>query len=194
MNYEFWSIVITCMTAAAVIWEIVFAVLSRRRAARSGVLRMKYPIWNAGTMLSMFVLTVAVLAIIISAVEIPRGLANLADYQAQLSQAPELYGRYIEKTENTIAKDRFMLSYGINTTVLSLISIFGRGAYITKDGVVFFNSAKPRKTAARIEYGSISFYTGEKHQRYAFELPETDDNKELFKGFIAPEEQRAAEG
>lgn len=193
MNYGLWSIVIICTAAAAVVWEIVFLTISRRRAQRIGVLRVKYPIWNSGTVLSMFVLMTAVLVIVISAVMLPRELADLADYQAQLPQAPELYGRYIEKTENTIAKDRFMLTYGIVVVGLALLSIFKCGAYITKDGIVFFGSFKPRKTAARIEYGSINFYTGEKRQRYAFELPETDDNKELFKSFITREEQRAAE-
>lgn len=190
MNYGIGSIVITCLTAAAVMCEIVRAVLSRRRAKRSGVLRVKYPIWDKSTAFSAFVLTVAVLFIIISAVEIPRGLAKLADYKAQLPQDTDLYRMYVEDAERSVARDRFALSYGINIVILELMSIFGRGAYITKDGVMFFNSLKPQKTAARTELGEINFYIGKKRQSFAFSLPETEESTELFKDFFAPEEQR----
>lgn len=193
MNYGLWSIVIICVTAAAVVWETVFLIISRRRAQRLGILRVKYPVWNGSTALSAFVCGLFVILIILCAVEISRNLADLADYRARLPQDTEFYEYLIEKTENTLARSRFQLVYSVVFIVMELLSIFKCGAYITKDGIVFFGSFKPRKTAARIEYGAINFYTGEKRQRYAFELPETEDNKELFKSFITREEQRAAE-
>lgn len=171
--------------AAAVVCETVYLVITRRRAKRLGVLRVKYPVWNGGTALSAFAAVLGIFMIIISVTEINRSLADLADYRARLPQEPELYKWYIEPTETSLARDRFQLVYSIFITVLELVMIFKSGAYITKDGVMFFGSLKPQKTAARIELGAINFYIGKKRQRYAFELPETDENRELFSEFLS---------
>ncbi|MDE6726867.1 MAG: hypothetical protein K2J80_02875 [Oscillospiraceae bacterium] len=193
MNYGLWGIVIICATAAAVVLEIVYLVISRRRAQRLGILRVKYPVWNGNTALSAFVCGMFVILIILCAVEISHDLADLADYRARLPQDAEFYGGRIEQTENALARNRNQLVLGIAMVILQLLTIFKGGAYITKDGVLFFDSFKPLKTTARIKNGAINFYTGEKRRKYAFELPENDENKELFKNFITPEEQRAAE-
>lgn len=193
MNYELWSIVMICGAAAAVAAQTVYLVISRRRAQRLGILRVKYPIWGGGTALSAFVALLGVIMIILCAVEIPRELANLADYRAELTQGTKIYDYYVGKAESSLARNRFQLVWGIAVVVLELLSIFTRGAYITKDGVMFLGGMKVVKTTARIEHGAINFYTGKKRQRYAFDLPETDDNKELFKCFIVLEEPQATE-
>lgn len=193
MNYGVWSVVIICAAAAAVVLETVYMIITRLRAKRLGILRVKYPIWNGDTALSAFVAMLGIIMLIISIIVIPHELADLADYQARLSQNPELYTWYIEKTETSLARDRFQLVYSIVITAIELGTIFKSGAYITKDGVLFFGGLKPQKTAARTELGAINFYVGKKRQRYAFELPETDENRELFKSFILPEEPQSAE-
>lgn len=188
MNYGLWSIVIICATALGIGAQIVCLIITRRRAEQLGVLRVKYPIWNGGTAFSAFVAILGIFMIIICIVEIPRNLADIADYQTRLSQDTEFYDQLITKAENALAKDRYSLVWSIAVVMIELLSIFMRGAYITKDGVMFFGGLKPQKTSARIEFGAINFYTGEKRQRYAFELPENEDNKEQFGSLITTAE------
>lgn len=194
MNYGLWSIVMICGAALAVAAQTVYLVISRRRAERLGILRVKYPIFSGDTAISAFVALLGIIMIILCAAAIPRELANLADLRAELTQGTEVYDYYVGKTENSLARDRFQLVVSIAIVVLEVLSIFTRGAYITRDGVMFLSGMKVVKTTARIEFGAINFYTGEKRQRYAFDMPENDDNKELFKSFIIPEEPQAAEG
>lgn len=185
MNYELWSIIIVCVSAAGIAAQTVYHMITRRRAQKLGILRVKYPVWNGGTALSAFVAVIGIfLIIILCADAIPRNLADLANYRAWLSDDPEYYTRCIEKTETSLARNRFQLVYSIVITALQLLTIFKSGAYITRDGVLFFGSLKPQKTAARIEFGAINFYVGKKRQTYAFDLPDNEENKALFSGFL----------
>lgn len=184
MNYELWSIIIVCVAAAGIVTQIVYLVITRRRAKKLGILRVKYPVWNGGTALAAFVSVMGIFLIILCATEIPRNLADLADYQAWLSDDPEYYTRCIEKTETALARNRFQLVFCISYTALQLLTIFTSGAYITRDGVLFFGGMKPKQTAARIEFGAINFYVGKKRQRYAFDLTNNEENRALFSGFL----------
>ena len=191
MNYGFWLTVIICLAAFTIVLNIVYLILARRRAGRLGILRVKYPIWDSRTALSAFVAALGILWMFASIAHFPNALADLADYQASFEQDPDLYSRLIEKTEDLIDKDKFQIVTGAAIAVIELFSIFTRGAYITKDGVVFFYYPKLQMTSARIEDGAIKFYTRtlreaekDREYRYAFELPENEDNETLFKGFI----------
>ncbi len=184
MNYALWNIVIICVAALAFAVQIVYRIISRRRAEKFGILRVKYPIFGGGAALSAIVAVIAVFAIIFAAVEIPRDLANIAEYEALVDENPELYGNLVEKAENRLGQDRFMLTYGIVMTALELLSIFGKGAYITKRGMMYFDGIKPVETSARLENGAINFYAVGKRERYAFDLPDTSENRELFERFI----------
>ena len=192
MKYEIWGAVIICLTAVTVIWHIVYLILARRRAGRLGILRVKYPRWDNSTLLSALVVFMGVFLVIVNIVEfLPRDIAKLADLRAMFAQDPERYSHYIGIAETAIERDKFQLVFGSAIIVLQLLSIFSRGAYITKEGVVFFGYPKLQMTSARIEDGSIKFYTRsfreakkDREYRYAFELPESEDSRELFKDFI----------
>ncbi|MDE6731473.1 MAG: hypothetical protein K2J77_01170 [Oscillospiraceae bacterium] len=184
MNYGLWSIVIICLGAAAIVCQTVYMIITRRRAKRLGILSVKYPVWNGGTAISALIVMMGIFLLIIGVTEINRSLADLANYRAWLSQDPEFYTRYIEKTETALARDRFQLVLIIFITALELLTIFKSGVYITKDGVLFFGGLKPQKTAARIESGAINFYVGKKRQSYAFELPNNEENRALFSEFL----------
>lgn len=187
MNYGLWSIVIICATTLGVTAQIVYLIISRRRAERLGILRVKYPVWNGGTALSAFVAVLGIIVIIISAVCIPRDLADLADYQTRLLQDEELYDHLITKTENALARDRFQLVVSIAFVVMEFLSIFTRGAYITKDGIIFFASTKLLKTSAKIENGKICVYINGDESRALTKLPANEKNTRLFSEFITPE-------
>ena len=191
MNYEFWLTVIICLATFTLVLNIVYLILARRRAGQLGILRVKYPIWASRAALSAFVAVLGILWMFASIAHFPNALADLADYQASFEQDPELYSRLIGKTEDLIEKDKFHIVTGAAIAVIELFSIFTRGAYITKDGVVFFYYPKVQMTSARIEEGAIKFYTRtlreakkDREYRYAFELPEKEDNKMLFNSFI----------
>ena len=193
MNYKVWSIAIIIVAAAALILVTIYVIVTHRRAERIGVLRVKYPVWGGGTALSALVAMLGIILIIMCAVTIPKTVAELADYRERIADGPELYSWYIEKAENRLEQYKFQLTYSIVIVVMELGTIFKSGAYITKEGVMFFGGLKPQKTAARIENGAINFYVGKKKQRYILELPETDENKELFKSLIVTEGSQNAE-
>lgn len=191
MKYEIWRIVIICLTAFTFILQTVYLILSRRRAQKFGILRVKYPIWDNSTWLSALVVFIGVFVVIVNIADLPHDIAELADHRAMFAQDPELYSRLIETAETAVERDKFQLVWGAAVTVLKSLSIFSRGAYITKDGVVFFAYPKLQMTSARVEDGAIKFYTRtlreaekDREYRYAFELPENEDNRGLFKGFI----------
>lgn len=191
MSYRLWSIVIVILAAAVLIMIAIYCIITHRRAQKIGVLKVKYPVWGGNTALSAFVVMLGVIMIVMSALTIPKTIAEIADYNAHIADSPELYSWYIEKTENSLARDKSYLACWIVLVVMELVAIFKSGAYITKDGVMEFDGMKPQKTAARIENGAINFYVGKKKQRYIFELPETDENKELFKDFITSQTTEA---
>ena len=188
MDYGFLSNLIVCFTAFMLVLNIVYPVVSRRRAQKLGILSIKYPICDSRTALSAFVAALGILWMFASIAHFPNALA---DYQASFEQDPELYSHLIEKTEDLIEKDKFHIVIGAAVAVIELLSIFTRGAYITKDGVMFFGSLEPQSTSARIEEGAIKFYTRTSHEtendrpyRHAFDLPENEDNLERFNRFI----------
>lgn len=190
MNYELWSIIIVCVSAAGIVAQTVYHVITRRRAQKLGIMRVKYPVWNGVTALSAFVAVMGIfLIIILCADAIPRDLADLANYRAWLPDDPEYYTRCIEKTETSLARNRFQLVFCISYTAIELLTIFTSGAYITRDGVLFFGGMKPKKTAARIEFGAINFYVGKKRQTYAFDLSDNEENRALFSGFLSSQPQ-----
>ena len=191
MNYGFWLTVIICLAAFTLVLNIVYLILARRRAGQLGILRVKYPIWDHRAALSAFILFCCVFVVVMSIVDLPRYIAKLADYQVSFEQDPGLYSHYIEPMKNTIEHYKFDLVCGAAIAVLELLTIFTSGAYITKEGVMFFGRLKPMATAARIEDGAIKFYTRtlreakkDREYRYAFELPENEDNKMLVNSFI----------
>ena len=184
MNYALWGIVIIAVTVAVIIMQIVYRVISRKRAEKLGILYVKRVIFRESAWLTVIVVMIAVFAAILAAVDMPRAAADIAEYGALLDENPELYGNFVEKAGNRLGQDRFMLTYGIVVTVLELFTLFGGGAYVTKEGVMYFDGMKPVKTAAKLVNGSINFYIVNKRERYAFDLPDTSENRELFSSFI----------
>lgn len=193
MKYEIWHIVIICLAAFNLILQIVYLILARRRAQKLGILSVKYPIWDKSILLPAILVFLGVFWAIVNAVDLPRDIAKLADYQASFEQDPELYSYsdYIEPAKNRIEQDKFELIFGAAVAVVELLSIFTSGAYITKEGVIFFGNRRLQATEARVEDGAIKFYTRtireaekDREYRHSFDMPESENNRELFKNFI----------
>ena len=192
-GYEICEVFFVCCAALAAAHRTICLIISRRRAKKLGILRVKYPMCERSDIV-LCVLSVAVGVYMVMMnifYYIPSNLALLEDYRASFSQDPEFYGKLIESIEYGIKTDGFCIVSGSIFVVMSLLLPFTRGAYITKEGVVLFGDLKPRMTTARIKQGSIKFYTRtlreaekDREYRYAFDLPENEDNKTLFKGFI----------
>ena len=190
-GYEIGAIFFICIAALVFVYRTVCLIISRRRVKRLSVLRVKYPIRDINTVFFALAVAAGVFMVITGIINIPRDLAVLEDYWASFSQDPERYGELIEITQRMIFNEKYQIVCGMVVVVMDLLAIFTRGAYITNEGVVLFGGFNPLQTTARIEQGSIKFYTrtsreAEKHRKYqyAFDLPENEDNCELFKDFI----------
>lgn len=193
MDFEIGRIILFCFIVLAVVMKIIRLIIARRRVEKMGILCVKYPIRDRTfTVICVIAAVVGVYMMIINIVNyIPYYNTVLKDYRTNFSQDPELYGERIEFAEEMLKANIFEIVVGAIDIVIMFLLVFTRGAYITKEGVVPFGDFKPLMTTARIKQGSIKFYTRSSREskkrrkyQYAFELPESEDNRELFKDFI----------
>lgn len=194
MSYTTLTIVISCVTVFFVIEQTVVLLISKKRAKERGVLRVKYPIFNGHTAIEAGIIFLFAALIILNAYVLKDDIAELAEYRSMLAEtdpdAPEhikLFTEFIEYIRSNIERERYQIIFSVCLIIVELISIFTRGAYVTKEGVVDFGAFKPQQTAVRAECGAYSFYVGKK-RRYAFCLPLSEENEKLFSDFIVPEE------
>lgn len=193
MNYRVYSIVIISLTVIFLIEQIIMLSVSRKRARERGILRTKYPIFNVHTGIEAFIVFLGIFMIIMGATIIPRDNEKIALYQTWIDgtdpnvpENAELYTKWLEHAKTALARDLYYMVWSVSIIIISLWGIFTRGAYVTKDGVMFFGALKSEKTSVRAECGEFNFYIGKK-QRYAFCLPLGEENEKLFAEFIPPE-------
>lgn len=192
MSYTTLTIVISCVTVFFVIEQTVVLLISKKRAKERGILRVKYPIVNGHTAIAAVIIFLFATLIILTVHSLKDDLPLLAEFQTHLAQTddPEearLLSRLVEYVSSNIERERYQIVFSVCLIIVELISIFTRGAYVTKEGVVDFGAFKPQKTAVRVECGAYSFFVGKK-ERYAFCLPLSEENEKLFSDFIVPEE------
>lgn len=192
MSYKTFAIVIVCVTAFFIVEQTVVHLISRKRVRERGVLRIKYPIFDGHTALAAVIIFLFATLIILNAYVLKDDIAELAVYQSMLAETDpdasehiKLFTEFIEYVRSNIEKEQYQMVYSVCLIIVELISIFTRGAYVTKEGVVNFGAFKPQKTVVRAEYGAYSFLVGKK-ERYAFCLPLSEENEKLFSDFIVP--------
>lgn len=198
--------------AAVILWNAAALTISRVRAGKAGILRVKYPTTAAGFFGALLLSLTMWGSFVYFAVDYrqaekhlddmkTRGMIAVAEYENktvdELLSGAEFIGDesyeeiYLERETasfTSVAEQKriIMFAAAIGAFTVTLLMLSGCGAYITKSGVMFFTGIKPLKTRAKIQGNKICFYTSKRPAKAAFKLPATKKNWELFSDFIAP--------
>lgn len=204
------TVILSIICAGTIATSIVLFILSRVKAEKLGVLRVKYPTRPAvfAVLLACAALECACFVCFKASYNksthylyllTTRGIPAIAEHERK--SVDELFGSYVindrelfeeiylEREIAFVKKDierkrEQMRINGASAAVFLSVGFLGFGAYITKDGVMWFGALNPEKqTLVRAENGAYSFYVGKQH-KYAFCLPLSEENERLFAGFI----------
>ena len=201
-----WDIILFSLTIAAVLYYSVCAVISRVKAKKAGIIRVKFPM-NTARFVCMAVCAALNVLLVIGRIDECAKYKNemndlqrlglVAYYKEYLNwdltfNSPEdeqietgkLLSEYREKYDHK----RHIMECQAATAVLFALSALLNGAYITKKGVFIFGDIKPKNTSAVIEDEMICFQSNGKLFDYTMlKLPASEENLRLYSEFIVEE-------
>ncbi len=201
-----WDIILIGLIIAAVLWFAVSSVISRVRAKKAGIIRVKRPakidVFVCNTVCAVLgaVMTVSGIAPCVKQKktidDLERlgfvqfhmeyynwGVKNPVSPEIEQSATEKLLSKYREEydRERNLTEARALLA------VIFAVAAFFNGAYITKKGVYMFGDIKPRNTAAKVEDGQLCFNSRGKLECTMLKLPATEENLRLYSEFMTEE-------
>ena len=219
MVLETWEIAVIYAEGAILFGVTAVFALSRFKAGRIGIIKVKFPVYPARfalTLLCSAALAVLAVRSLITYRKFSghiddmqtRGIIAVAEYDHttvdELLSGASFIGEesyeeiYVERETarfQSLCADalRNAAVFGANALVVALIIAMSGGAYFTKKGVMFFSSFRILRTTARIKYGKILFFVnGDLGQVFA-KFPVTSTNRKIFSNFIISAENILAE-
>lgn len=197
------DIILICPATAAIIYFAVISVISRVRAKRAGIIRVKIPA-NKTHFVCMAICAALNIMIVIARVgecaEYKKPVDDLQRLGVQkfhkeyynwevMPNSPEdeqfatekLLSQFREKYD----RKRHITELQALTAIFFTASAMLNGAYITKQGVYMFGDIKPKNTAAKIEDGMLCFQSQGKHEYTMLKLPASEENLRLYSEFIS---------
>ena len=203
------EIICTCIVGAFVIYAVVLSIISRKKAKKIGILRVKLfgrNVWS--TVIAIFI-GFDICFCVFGAVNIKkyndyiadmetRGIAAVAEHKNK-AVSDLLYGitdideeSYVVNREISTVRGYMKNSCGnvftMGMSAVGLFSLFlGAGVYVTKDGLMGFYDTKPQKATAQIKEKMICLYTEIAPDTACVRFSASEENKKLFAGFIVPE-------
>ncbi|MCX4355564.1 MAG: hypothetical protein OSJ43_04980 [Oscillospiraceae bacterium] len=198
-----WDIILICLMTAAVLWFGVFSVISRVRAKKAGIIRIKFPANITAFVCMAICAALNITAAVGSAVELPKikkemddlqrlgfvdfhmeyynwGLKNPVSPETEQSATEKLFNEYRVKYD----RERNRTELQALCALLFAIAALFNGAYITKKGVFMFGDIKPKNTAAKVEDGQLCFSSRGKLEYTMLKLPATEENLRLYSEFM----------
>lgn len=201
-----WDMILICLMTAAVLWFAVSSAISRVRAKRAGIIRVKFPVNT-----KVFVCHVVCSAIWIIIIFLYSG--QCSEYKKEMDDLlrlgfldfhKEYYGMTFithdsswdeqAATEKLLNEYREKYDRERNRTELQALCALGfgiaalfNGAYITKKGVFMFGDIKPRNTAVTVEDKMLCFQSKGKLEYTMLRLPASEENLLLYAELITEE-------
>lgn len=194
-----WDIILICLMTAAVLWFAVSSVISRVRAKRAGIIRVKFPVNTKVFVCHVVCSAIWILLTVTSTVDLPELKKKVDDLQRLgfLDFHKEYYGMTFimpdspwdeqAATEKLLNEYREKYDRERNLTELRALCalLFGiaalfNGAYITKKGVFMFGHIKPRNTAVTVEDKMLCFQSKGKLEYTMLRLPASEENLLLY--------------
>lgn len=197
------DIICGCLIGALIIYIPVSCILSRVNAKKLGIIRAKYP-----ANIKMFVCHAVCAALGIMLVITRVGECEKYGkilYGLQTRGVRQFYAEYYgikvldfdDPEEEEKALDKLIADYqekydkerraaewqAVVMLCFASAALFN-GAYITKQGLIYFGEIKLKKTAAKIEDGKLRFYLEKNPDGTALTLPATEENLRLYSEFI----------
>ncbi len=205
-----WDIISACLAGAALIYFIFFFVISRVKAKKLGIIRVKFPA-NKKTLVCNLICAVLNIMLVVmrvdSCVKYAAAVNDLQtlgyrefqkeyydlDYtfespEAEQSATEKLLSEYREKYDH----ERLIMELQTLTALGFACAALFNGAYITKRGVIMFGDIKPRKTAVCIKDGMLCFRSEGKNEYTMLRLPASEENLRLYSDFMVKDNERAA--
>lgn len=194
-----WDIILICLMTAAVLWFAVSSVISRVRAKRAGIIRVKFPANTKVFVCHLICSAIWILLTVTSTVDLPELKKKVDDLQRlgftqfhmeyynlgvknPVSSETEQYA-----TEKLLSEYRGKYDRERNRTELQALCSLGfavaalfNGAYITKKGVFMFGDIKPRNTAVTVEDKMLCFQSKGKLEYTMLRLPASEENLLLY--------------
>lgn len=207
-----WDIILICLMTAAVLWLAASSVISRVKAKRAGIIRVKFPANTKTFVLHLICSALWILLTVTSAVDLPELKKKVDDLQRLgfLDFHKEYYDMTFitpdspwdeqASTEKLLSEFRGKYDRERNLTELRTLCAIGfavaalfNGAYITKKGVFMFGDLNPRNTAVKVEDGMLCFISQGKLEYAMLRLPASEENLRLYSEFIAKETDRSGD-
>ena len=181
MVLKTWEIAVICAEGAILAGVAAVFALSRFKAGRVGIIKVKFPIYPARFALTLLCSAALIALSVRSLIAYRRYSDHIADMQTRSIIAVAEYENttvdallsgtsfigeesyeeiYVERETarfQSLSDDalRNAAVFGANALVIALIIAMSGGAYFTKKGVMFFSSFRILRTAGRIKYGKI---------------------------------------
>lgn len=194
-----WDIILICLMTAAVLWFAVSSVISRVRAKRAGIIRVKFPVNTKVFVCHVVCSAIWILLTVTSAVELPELKKQVDDLQRlgfldfhkeyygmtfitpdspwdEQAATEKLFNEYREKYD----RERNLTESRALCALLFGIAALFNGAYITKKGVFMFGHIKPRNTAVTVEDEMLCFRSKGKLEYTMLRLPASEENLLLY--------------
>lgn len=194
-----WDIILICLMTAAVLWFAVSSVISRVRAKRAGIIRVKFPVNTKVFVCHVVCSAIWTLLTVTSTVELPELKKKVDDLQRLgfLDFHKEYYGMIFitpdspwdEQAATEKLFNKYRVKYDRERNLAELRALcalcFGiaalfNGAYITKKGVFMFGHIKPRNTAVTVEDKMLCFQSKGKLEYTMLRLPASEENLLLY--------------
>lgn len=197
-----WDIIFACLTGAALIYIIFFFVISRVKAKKLGIIRVKFPVNKKTFVCNLICAALNIILVVMrvgSCAEYAAAVNDLQtlgyrefqreyyglDYtfesaEAERSATEKLLSEYREKYDH----ERLIMELQTLTALGFAGAALLNGAYITKQGVIMFGDTKPRKTAVGIKDGMLCFRSEGKLEYTMLRLPASEENLRLYSDFM----------
>lgn len=201
-----WDIIWICLMTAAVLWFVVSSVVTRVRAKKAGIIRVKFPANTTPFVCMAICAALNITAAVGRYIEMPElkkemddlqrlgfiqfhkeyynlGVKNPVPPETEQSATEKLLSEYREKYD----RKRHMVIIQTGAAICCSAAVLFNGAYITQKGVFMFGDTKPRNTAAKVEDGMLCFQSKGKHEYTMLKLPATEENLRLYSEFMTEE-------
>lgn len=199
------SIVLMCISAALIIYVIVFMIITPKKAKAFGVIGKAF----SGNIVSFIISALLVIldlclmfCYIFKANEYKalleegevRGAAAFLEYgwgegmTVPEGREEEYYDRYSRHyTEEREKSENLAWIFGVGALAYGL-SLVASMVYITREGLMFIGRLKPKKTSAVTEKGKLCFYIdGGDEPKAVLKLRASEENLRLYSEFITEE-------
>lgn len=193
-----WDIILICLMTAAVLWFAVSSVISRVRAKRVGIIRVKFPVNTKVFVCHVVCSAIWILLTVTSTVDLPELKKKVDDLQRlgfldfhkeyygmtitpgspwdEQAATEKLFNEYREKYDRERNRTE---SQALCALLFGIAALFN-GAYITKKGVFMFGHIKPRNTAVTVEDKMLCFQSKGKLEYTMLRLPASEENLLLY--------------